>query len=110
MGKRILTLLVALIAAVALVVAANAAEEGRVASAKIVAVGLPGAGAVTQVGVFHPGGPVHDKPEFAAYTVAGKILDPNRVLVTSSSNFVSPKAKPGQPEGTALSLYLSAGG
>src|SRR5262245_51932236 len=54
-------------------------------TARIVAVGILGAGAVSPVGVFHPGGPIRDKPEFAAFAKAGRILDPKRVLVASTS-------------------------
>jgi hypothetical protein len=76
-------------------------------SGRIVAVGIPGAAGVSPVGVFHAGGPIHDKPEFAAYTLAGKILDPARVLVVSSSNFGAPLAIPDQPAGSVLSLDAS---
>ena len=85
-------------------IAAAAAGDVPVTAARIVAVGLPGAGAVAQIGAFHPGGPIHDKPEFAAYTAPGKVLDPNRVLVTSSSNFGATKAQSGEPGGAALSI------
>jgi hypothetical protein len=60
-------------------IAGAGADDLPMTAARIVAVGLPRAGAVTQIGMFHPGGPIHDKPEFAAYTAPGKILDPNRV-------------------------------
>src|SRR5262245_58132445 len=43
---------------------------------RVVAVGIPGAGAICQVGVFLPGGPIHDRPEFAPYTAAGRVLEP----------------------------------
>ena len=61
-------------------------------SGRVLAVGIPGAGAISPVGVFHPGGPIHDKPEFAAYTQPGQILDPKRILVGSRSNFGAPPA------------------
>src|SRR4051812_28886912 len=35
------------------------------ARAELVAVGIPGAGAITQVGTFHLGGPFHDNAAFA---------------------------------------------
>ena len=72
--------------------------------ARIVAVGITGASAVSPVGVFHAGGPIHDMPEFAAYTQPGKVLDPGRILVTSTSNFGAPKARADLPEGAALSI------
>jgi hypothetical protein len=43
-------------------------------------------------------------PSFAAYTEAGKILDPNRILVGSSSNFGAPLADPAQAAGSLLSI------
>jgi len=70
----------------------------------IVAVGITGAGAVSPVGVFHSGGPIHDKPEFAAFTEPGRVLDPARILVASSSNFGAPLAQPDRPSGSILSL------
>ena len=72
--------------------------------ARVVAVGIPGVAAVSPVGAFHAGGPIRDKPEFAAFTQPGRILDPNRVLVTSTSNFGAPLALTGAPEGSVLSL------
>jgi hypothetical protein len=72
--------------------------------ARIIAVGIPGAAGVAAVGTFHPGGPIHDNPDFAAYTQPGRILDPDRILVTSTSNFGAPKARDDQPEGAVLSI------
>ena len=71
---------------------------------RIVAVGIPGASAVAPVGTFHKGGPIFDKPEFAAFTQPGQILDPKRILVTSHSNFGAPLAQPDAAEGAVLSL------
>jgi mono/diheme cytochrome c family protein len=94
------------LAGLASVIAPARAEE-PVLIARIIAVGLPGAGAVSGVGYFHPGGPIRDKPEFAAFTQPGRILDPDRVLVTSTSNFGAPKALPNEPEGAVLSIDAS---
>ncbi len=47
---------------------------------RVVAVGIPGAGALSPVGTFHPGGPIHDKPDFAVFTRPGAVLDPTRLL------------------------------
>src|SRR5882724_8567498 len=84
------------------------AQEANQASgrltARTLAVGIPGAGAVAPVGAFHKGGPIHDKPEFAAFTQAGQILDPKRILVTSNSNFGAPLAQADAAEGAVLSL------
>jgi hypothetical protein len=77
-----------------------------VLSARVIAVGIPGAGAVASVGFFHPGGPIHDKPEFAAFTKPGRILDPKRILVASSSNFGAQRAATDASEGAILSLGL----
>ena len=85
------------------------AEAPPVLNARIVAVGIPGAGAVSAVGVFHPGGPIRDKPEFAAFTQAGRILDPVRVLVASSSNFGAPVARQGEAQGSVISIDPRAG-
>jgi hypothetical protein len=43
-------------------------------SGRIVAIDIPGAAAVAPVGAFLPGGPTHDKQEFAAYTQPGRVL------------------------------------
>jgi len=80
------------------------AEPPPTLAARVVVVGIPGAGAVSAVGVFHPGGPIHDKPDFAAYTQEGRVLDPARVLVASSSNFGAPSARVGEAEGSVLSI------
>jgi hypothetical protein len=73
-------------------------------SGRLLAVGIPGAGAISPVGVFHPGGPIHDKPEFAAFTQPGRLLDPERLLVASTSNFGAPIALANQPTGAVLSV------
>ncbi len=54
---------------------------------RVLATGIPGAGALSPVGAFHAGGPIHDKRDFAATTRPGAILDPSRLLVASTSNF-----------------------
>src|SRR5262245_49241257 len=73
-------------------------------TARVVAVGIADAGAVAPVGTFHPGGPIRDKPEFAAFTQPGRILDAKRVLVGSSSNFGAPRAHKDMAEGAILSI------
>jgi hypothetical protein len=80
------------------------AESPPTLAARVVAVGIPGAGAVSAVGVFHPGGPIHDKPDFAAYTQDGNILAPARILVASSSNFGAAAARVGEAQGSVLSI------
>lgn len=50
--------------------------------AKTIAIGIPGAGAVARIGDFLSG-PLSGAP----WTASGQMLDPNRVLVASTSNF-----------------------
>jgi len=71
---------------------------------RIVASGIPGASAISAVGTFHAGGPIHDDQHFAAMTAPGHVLDPRRILVASTSNFAAPSARPDLPEGGILSL------
>src|SRR5450432_3551169 len=73
----------------------------------VVARGIPGAGAVTPVGTFHPGNPLHDKPALAAASAPGMVLDPTRLLVASTSNFGAPLARPTEAPGAVLSLDVS---
>src|SRR5277367_6469860 len=65
----------------------KAEEHEESLRARIIAVGIPGASAISPVGTFLPGGPIHDNPAFAAYTPPGQVLDPARILVGSRSNF-----------------------
>src|SRR5215472_2695666 len=100
---------VCLVATCILALATGAAQEGEhdpppFLKGRVVAVGIPGASAISAVGRFLPGGPIHDKPNFAAFTQPGKILDPVRILVASSSNFGAPLANPDQREGSFLSI------
>jgi hypothetical protein len=81
------------------------ALEGRV-----IAVGIPGASAVSPVGTFLPGGPIHDNPALAAFTQPGRVLDPARILVGSRFNFGAPKANADQAEGALLSIDPRGGG
>ncbi|TMM34190.1 MAG: hypothetical protein E6F99_22450 [Actinobacteria bacterium] len=84
----------------------HAAQVGteRWVTARLVAVGVPDASAVSAVGTFLPGGPIHDNPAFAAHTQPGRILDPGRILVASRSNFGAPNASPDWEEGALLSI------
>ncbi len=77
--------------------------------ARVVAQGIPGAGAITQVGTFHRGSPIHDKPALAAFTAPGMVLDPTRLLVASSSSFGAPLARPAEAPGSVLSLDVAHG-
>src|SRR5262249_17165166 len=83
---------------------ADEAYDRPFIAGRIVAVGIPGAGAIAAVGVFLPGGPIHDNPKFAAFTQPGRILDPARILVASRSNFGAPLANSQEDEGSFLSI------
>jgi hypothetical protein len=75
------------------------ALEGR-----LIAIGIPGISAISPVGTFLPGGPIHDNPALAAFTQPGRVIDPARILVGSTSNFGAPVADPNQLEGSFLSI------
>ncbi len=77
--------------------------------ATVVSSSIPGAGAICQIGTFHPGGPFHDKAAFALRTQPGVILDPTRLFVASSSNFGSPLVRPQEAPGAILSIDVSTG-
>jgi hypothetical protein len=81
-----------------------AVAEASPLMARVVAVGVPDAGAISPVGTFHAGGPIHDKPEFAAFTQPGEVLAPERLLVASGSNFGAPLSLPERPAGAILSI------
>lgn len=74
---------------------------------RVVAVGIPGASAASAVGKFLPGGPIHDNPAFKAYTERGRVLDPERILVASTSNFGAPRANEDEQEGSFISIDAS---
>jgi mono/diheme cytochrome c family protein len=82
----------------------QSADDGQL-HATVVATGIPGAGAIAQVGVFHKGGPF--AAGFAPFTLAGRILDRNRLFVASTSNFGAPLARPDDAPGSILSLDVS---
>ncbi len=73
-------------------------------TARILAVGLPGVAGVRQVGRFHSGGPFTANPEFLLQTNAGRVLDPQRVLVAVASNFGALPADQLSGPGTVLSI------
>lgn len=90
----------------------TAADSRRHGSlhARIIATGIPGAGAVTEVGDFLRGSPMHDNSAFTPFAQPGQVLDPKRVLVTSTSNFGAPQARTSDPEGTILSIDPASDG
>jgi hypothetical protein len=79
-------------------------------NATVIASGIPGANAVLQVAPFRPGSPNRDNPNFVPFTAPGAVLDPNRVLVASASNFGAPLGRPGDAPGTVLSIDPNASG
>ena len=68
-------------------VMAAGSSDGLVLPGRSIATGIPGASAISAVGTFHPGGPIHDDPHFAALTLPGQVLDSRRILVASTSSF-----------------------
>jgi hypothetical protein len=106
MTRRNLTLSIFAAIATALathiILADDARENIPFLDARIVAAGIPGVSAVAPVGTFLPGGPI--PANFAAYTQPGKILDPKRILVGSTSNFGEPLSDPNQLPGSFLSI------
>jgi hypothetical protein len=88
--------------------------------AQVIAVKIPGASAISQVGTFIPSQPLPPPPGqctlphpiptlFASYTNQGKVLDPNRILVGSQSNFGAPLAMGVGQEGSFLSIDPNQG-
>ena len=75
------------------------------AEVEIIVTGIPGAGALCQVGTFHLGGPFPGRPEVQP----GAILAPERLLIASSSNFGAPRARDDQAPGPILSIHPGGG-
>jgi hypothetical protein len=86
---------------------AGGTQDVASVKADIVATGIPGAGAITEIATFHRGGPFVERPSLAAQ--AHPVLDGNRLLVATTSNFGAPLAYPTQAEGAILSIDVSAG-
>jgi hypothetical protein len=84
-------------------------------NARVIAVRIPGASAISQVGTFlnNPVPPAcaHPIPTlFASYIQPGAVLDPNRILVGSRSNFGAPAAVGAGAAGSFLSIDPSGPG
>jgi hypothetical protein len=87
-------------------------------NARVIAINIPGASVVSQVGTFIPGPPTpfgqctlpHPIPGFSSgdFIKTGAVLDPNRILVGSRSNFGAPLAIGVGQEGSFLSIDPSA--
>jgi hypothetical protein len=71
---------------------------------RIVAVGIPGASAITPVGHFVPTGPIPTLANLKPFIQPGQVLDPVRILVGSNSNFGAALARTDQREGSFLSI------
>lgn len=72
--------------------------------ARAIAVNLPKAYGLRQVGRFHSGGPIASNPEFSVQTQPGRILDPRRLLVATESNFGERLADGSVAPGAVLSI------
>lgn len=107
-GTRSFTLLAVASVAVSVALSGCGGPEGDTVIARVVAVGIPGAGTVSTVGRFLPGGPINDKPAFKEFTAPGKVLEAKRVLVGSTSNFGAMKAAEADLPGSILSIDASA--
>jgi hypothetical protein len=87
--------------------------------ASVVATNIPGASAIAQIGQFVPAGgnlvpgncpnPSPIPTKFSGYALHGQVLDPNRILVGSSSNFGAPLATGVGQQGSFLSIDPTAG-
>jgi len=117
--KRIVTLpsIMALAAGITVVEgdAVWQAARAQAISARVIAVNIPGASAISQVGTFlnNPVPPAcaHPIPTlFPSYIQPGAVLDPNRILVGSQSNFGAPLAIGAGAEGSFLSIDPSGRG
>src|SRR5215471_21698167 len=100
MHRRIYILV--LLAGTVAFAAADANDPIPILEGRLIVAGIPGASAIAPVGTFLPGGPIPSK--FAAFTAPGKILDPTRILVGSTSNFGEPLSDPNQLPGSFLSI------
>jgi hypothetical protein len=79
--------------------------------ARVIATGIPGASAISQVGTFLNNSAACARPIptlFPSYIQPGAVLDPKRILVGSVSNFGAPRS-PGD-EGSFLSIDPSGSG
>ena len=109
-GHRAVLAMLALAAGIAAVDGAGAAptraQQIPGIDARIVAHNIPGASALAQVGTFLTtsacGHPIPSN--FPAYIQPGAVLDPNRLLVGSTSNFGAPLPSSGGLEGSFLSI------
>src|SRR5215469_8996520 len=79
--NALITMAALMITAIASINVGKADDEGdnrQPLRGRVVALGIPGASAISAVGTFLPGGPIHDNPGLAAFTMPGRVLDPRR--------------------------------
>ncbi|MEO8154117.1 MAG: hypothetical protein ABI605_13685 [Rhizobacter sp.] len=109
-GLRLLT--VALLLAAGVAPAATPADRVHsvVLQARVVATGLHRAFGIRQVGRFHGGGPFTSNAEFLLQTQAGRVLDPERVLVAVDDNFGAVPGNSSHATGAVLSIDPRAAG
>jgi hypothetical protein len=113
-GRRAALGLMALTAGIAVLGGEEGGRAARAqgiagADARIVALNIPGASAIAEVGAFlnvpPPGACANPIPsKFPTYIQPGAVLDPKRILVGSRSNFGAPLASGGGQEGSFLSI------
>jgi hypothetical protein len=92
-------------------VAARRAVAAPTISARVIARGIPGASAIAEIGTFlnDPNACARPIPtNFPSFIQPGAVLDPNRILVGTSSNFGAPLAIGVGQEGAFLSIDPSS--
>ncbi|HEX8795952.1 MAG TPA: di-heme oxidoredictase family protein [Polyangiaceae bacterium] len=82
----------------------DVAGDCSAVQAQIIATGIPGAGAIAQVGFFHRGDAVHDSAALNGLIQPGQVLGPERIIVASTSNFGEPMQQTSQYPGTLISI------
>ena len=123
--RRTVLGILALVAGIAVIDGKAAWAQGiSRLDARVIAINIPGASAVSQVGTFLSGAPTpfppftcklpHPIPGFGSppgsFIIAGAVLDPSRILVGSRSNFGAPLALNVGQEGSFLSIDPSGPG
>lgn len=77
--------------------------------AEILVTGIYGLSGIRQVGPFHAGGSIPSNPEFLISTLEGHVLDSERLLVGSASNYGLDLHNDQMLPGTVLSLEVNRG-
>jgi hypothetical protein len=117
-GRTTAVAITVLASGIAVLVSGAAWQEARGQAiksigARVVATNIPGASAIAQIGQFVSGGtlmpgncpnPSPIPTKFSSYTFKGQVLDPNRILVGSRSNFGAPLAIGVGQQGSFLSI------